>query len=74
MNDLVGFYRNMNLVYATKDDFIDTLAWEGIREGIDDIRYATLCSSLPTGPSLPTRRPRTRLRGPQGVTVSRAAR
>ncbi|MGI6100849.1 MAG: hypothetical protein ACOYD3_14010 [Kiritimatiellia bacterium] len=45
-NDLVGFYRNMNLVYATKDDFIDTLAWEGIREGIDDIRYATLLQQL----------------------------
>ena len=45
-NDLVGFYRNMNLVYATKDGFIDTLAWEGIREGIDDIRYATLLQQL----------------------------
>lgn len=45
-NDLVGFYRNMNLVYATKDGYIDTLAWEGVREGIDDIRYATLLRQL----------------------------
>ena len=45
-NDLVGHYRNMNVVYATHDDFIDTLAWEGIREGIDDIRYATLLQQL----------------------------
>ena len=39
-------YRNMCLVYYTYDNVIDTLAWEGIREGIDDIRYATLMMTL----------------------------
>ena len=39
-------YRNMCLVYYTRDGVIDTLAWEGIREGIDDIRYATLLKQL----------------------------
>lgn len=39
-------YRNMNLVYYTKNGILDTLAWEGIREGIDDIRYATLLKQL----------------------------
>ncbi|UVI27309.1 hypothetical protein [Paenibacillus spongiae] len=41
-NPSVGFpYRAFNLVYPTKTDLIDTIAWEGYREGIDDIRYAT---------------------------------
>ncbi len=39
-------YRCFNLVQYTKDGIIDTLAWEGIREGIDDIRYATLMMDL----------------------------
>ena len=39
-------YRNMCLVYYTKDGIIDTLAWEGVREGIDDIRYATLLLTM----------------------------
>ena len=39
-------YRNFNLVQYTKDSVIDTLAWEGIREGIDDIRYATYMLQL----------------------------
>ncbi|MCQ2388943.1 MAG: hypothetical protein MJ138_04455 [Kiritimatiellae bacterium] len=34
--------RGLVAVYATADDVIDTLAWEGVREGLDDIRYATL--------------------------------
>ena len=32
--------------YGAADGVIDTLAWEGIREGLDDIRYATLCRRL----------------------------
>ena len=32
--------------YGAADGVIDTLAWEGIREGLDDIRYATLCKQL----------------------------
>jgi len=34
-------YRDHNLVYPTADGIIDTIAWEGYREAIDDIRYAT---------------------------------
>lgn len=34
-------FRAFNLVYPTKTNVIDTIAWEGYREGIDDIRYAT---------------------------------
>lgn len=35
-------FRTFNMVYPVKEGVIDTLAWEGFREGIDDIRYATL--------------------------------
>jgi len=31
----------MNFVYGHGGGVIDTLAWEGFREGIDDMRYAT---------------------------------
>ena len=34
------------IVYGTKDDVIDTLAWEGVREGVNDVRYATLARDL----------------------------
>ena len=37
-----GTFRVFNMVYPTRNGVIDTLAWEGFREGIDDIRYATL--------------------------------
>ena len=41
-NDFSGKnFRGFNFVYPTADGVIDTLAWEGFREGIDDIRYAT---------------------------------
>jgi len=33
--------RDLNFTYPTVDGVIDTIAWEGYREGIDDIRYAT---------------------------------
>ncbi len=39
-------YRNFCIVYPTRDGVIDTLAWEAFREGIDDIRYATLLKRL----------------------------
>ncbi len=29
------------MIYPTRDGVIDTMAWEGFREGIDDVRYAT---------------------------------
>lgn len=36
-------YRDHNFVYPTADGVIDTIQWEGYREGIDDLRYlATL--------------------------------
>jgi hypothetical protein len=34
-------FRAFAFVYPTRTDVIDTIAWEGFREGIDDIRYAT---------------------------------
>ncbi|WP_173044811.1 hypothetical protein [Nitrospira sp. KM1] len=34
-------YRDHNFTYPTVDGVIDTLAWEGFREGIDDVRYVT---------------------------------
>lgn len=33
--------RNLNFTYPTVNGVIDTIAWEGYREGVDDIRYAT---------------------------------
>lgn len=42
-NDFLGTeFRNFCMVYPTVDGVIDTLAWEGFREAIDDVRYATL--------------------------------
>ena len=38
-------YRPMMFVYGAGNGCIDTLAWEGFREAIDDIRYATLLKS-----------------------------
>ncbi len=34
-------WRDHCYTYPTQDGVIDTIAWEGFREGIDDIRYAT---------------------------------
>ena len=39
-------YRSFSLVYPTLEGVIDTIAWEGLREGIDDVRYATLLRQL----------------------------
>jgi hypothetical protein len=33
--------RDHNLIYPSSNGFIRTLAWEGLREAIDDIRYAS---------------------------------
>ncbi len=38
--------RSIVAVYGAADTVIDTLAWEGIREGLDDVRYATLAKQL----------------------------
>lgn len=46
-NDLRGdTYRSMNLVYGDGKGVIDTLAYEALREGLDDIRYATALQLL----------------------------
>lgn len=46
-NDFDGRYRDHMFTYPTSDGVIDTLAWEGFREGVDDIRYlATLVDRL----------------------------
>jgi hypothetical protein len=34
-------YRDHNFIYQTTDGLIDTMAWEGFREGVDDVRYLT---------------------------------
>ena len=39
-------YRPMVFAYGTDNGVIDTIQWEGFREGIDDIRYATLLTQL----------------------------
>jgi len=47
-NDFSGKrYRQHNFVYPTADGLIDTVQWEGYREGIDDLRYlATLRKAI----------------------------
>jgi len=40
-NDFNDIMRDLNFTYPTVDGVIDTIAWEGYREGIDDIRYGT---------------------------------
>ena len=49
-NDFSGRrYRQHNFVYPTVDGVIDTIQWEGYREGIDDLRYlATLRKAIET--------------------------
>ena len=34
-------YRAHTIAYPTADGVIDTIAWEGYREGVDDVRYVT---------------------------------
>ena len=40
-NDFDGGMRDLNLTYPTINGAIDTVVWEGYREGIDDVRYVT---------------------------------
>jgi hypothetical protein len=39
-------YRDHNFTYPTVDGVVDTIAWEGYREGVDDIRYLTKLQQL----------------------------
>ena len=34
-------YRAIAFAYPTVDGVVDTLQWEGVREGVDDVRYLT---------------------------------
>ena len=45
-NDRSDTYKPMIYAYGCGDGVIDTLQWEGFREGVDDIRYATLLKRL----------------------------
>ncbi len=45
-NDRSRGYKPMVFAYGSHDGVIDTLQWEGFREGVDDIRYATLLKTL----------------------------
>ena len=45
-NDDSDGYKPMVYTYGQYKGVIDTLAWEGFREGIDDIRYATKLVTL----------------------------
>lgn len=45
-NDDRTTYKPMVYAYGTYGGPIDTLAWEGFREGVDDIRYGTLMCRL----------------------------
>jgi len=48
-NDFAGEesnFRSFNMVYPAIDGPIDTIQWEGYREAIDDVRYATLLKTL----------------------------
>ncbi len=41
-----AFLRGLMICYPQSHDIIDTLAWEGLREAVDDIRYGTLLKQL----------------------------
>lgn len=41
-----GAYRNFLMAYPTSKGPVNTISFEGLREGLDDIRYATLLCSL----------------------------
>lgn len=45
-NDDTETYKPMVFVYGSADGVLDTMQWEGFREGVDDIRYATLMMAL----------------------------
>jgi hypothetical protein len=48
-NDFIGTeynFRSFNWIYPGIEAPIDTIEWEGYREAIDDVRYATLLKQL----------------------------
>ena len=40
------FLRGLVLVYSAREKVIDTITWEGIREGMDDVKYASYLKGL----------------------------
>ena len=40
-DDTDGDFRDHVFAYPTVDGVIDTIQWEGFREGVDDVRYLT---------------------------------
>lgn len=54
-NDFDGVYRDENMTYPTADGVIDTLQWEGYREGVTDLRYlTTLQDAIRQSPATPS--------------------
>ena len=45
-NDDTTIYRPMVFAYGVHGGVMDTIQWEGFREGVDDMRYATLVMRL----------------------------
>ncbi len=45
-NDRCNTYKPMVYAYGSGNGVIDTIQWEGFREGVDDIRYATALKRL----------------------------
>ena len=41
-----AFLRGLMLVYPADNDILDTIEWEGLREGLDDVRYGTLLKQV----------------------------
>ncbi len=41
-----GALRGLMLAYPAADDLLDTIEWEGLREGVDDVRYCTYLRQL----------------------------
>ncbi len=51
-------YRDHVFAYPTVDGVVDTIQWEGFREGVDDIRYlSTLLHAIDQAKADPARRP-----------------
>jgi hypothetical protein len=49
-------YRDHNFTYQTADGVIDTIQWEGFREGVDDVRYlTTLLKAIKVAKANPTK-------------------
>ena len=41
-----GNYRCQIMLYPQQAGFLETICWEGVREGFDDVRYATLLRQI----------------------------